>query len=127
MKTLIGKSINSEFFRFLVVGVINTLVGYVAFILLLPLLSYLYAYTFSYCIAVLNAYFMSVFFVFKRKVSLTSFLQFPLVYVTQYFIGAFIMWLLVGQLGIGPGWSYAVVILVTVPVNFLATRFLLKR
>ncbi len=127
MKSLIGKSINSEFFRFLVVGVINTLVGYVAFMLLLPRLSYLYAYTLSYGIAVLNAYFMSVFFVFKRKVSLTSFLQFPLIYVLQYFIGAFIMWLLVGQFSIGPGWSYAVVILVTVPINFLATRFLLKR
>lgn len=127
MKTLIKKSIHSEFFRFLLVGASNTLVTYVVYLLLLPFLPYLYAYTLAYCVGVLNSYFMSVFFVFKKRVSLHSFLKFPFVYVAQYFLGASILWLLVGKLGIAPAWAMAVVIVVTVPITFVASRFVLKR
>lgn len=127
MKTLIKKSTNSEFFRFLLVGVSNTLVAYVVFLLLLPFLPYLYAYTLSYCVAVVNSYFMNVFFVFKKKVSLHSFLKFPFVYVGQYLMGASILWLLVGQLGLAPAWAMVVVIIATVPITFLASRFALKK
>jgi len=127
VKTLIKKGIHSEFFRFLLVGASNTLVTYVAYLLLLPFLPYLYAYTIAYCVAVLNSYFMSIFFVFREKVSLRSFLKFPFVYFTQYFLGASILWLLVGKLGLSPAWAMAVVIIVTVPITFLASRFVLKR
>ena len=127
MKTLIRKSIHSEFFRFLLVGVSNTLVVFVVYLLLLPFLPYLYAYTLSFCVSVVNSYFMNVFFVFKKKISLHSFLKFPFVYVVQYIIGAFILWLLAGKLGIDPAWAYAVVIIVIVPITFLASRFVLKK
>ena len=127
MKTLIKKGIHSEFFRFLLVGASNTLVTYVAYLLLLPFLPYLYAYTIAYCVAVLNSYFMSIFFVFRKKVSLRSFLKFPFVYAAQYFLGASILWLLVGKLGLSPAWAMAVVIIVTVPITFVASRFVLKR
>lgn len=127
MKTLLKKSIHSEFFRFLMVGVSNTLVAYVVYLLLLPFLPYLYAYTIAYCVAVANSYFMNVFFVFRKKVSLHSFLKFPFVYVVQYFLGASILWLLVGKLGISPAWAMAAVIVVTVPITFLASRFVLKK
>jgi len=127
VKSLIKKNLHSEFFRFLLVGVSNTLVAYVVYLLLLPFLPYLYAYSLSYCVAVVNSYFMNVFFVFKKKVSLHSFLQFPFVYVIQYFLGVFILWLLVGKLGVTPAWAMAAVIIVTVPINFLASRFVLKK
>ena len=123
----IAEKTNSEFFRFLLVGLSNTLVTYVAYLILLPFMPYLYAYTIAYCAGVLNSYFMSVFFVFRKKVSLRSFLKFPLVYVTQYFLGWSILWLLVGRLGIGPAWAMAVVIAVTVPITFLSSRFVLKK
>ena len=127
MNIPIKKHFNSEFFRFLLTGLFNTLVTYVAYLLLLPFLPYLYAYTIAYCVAVLNSYFMSVFFVFREKVSLRSFLKFPFVYAAQYFLGASILWLLVGKLGLSPAWAMVVVIIVTVPITFLASRFVLKK
>lgn len=127
MKTLIKKSVDSEYFRFLLVGLSNTLVVYVVYLMLLPFLPYLYAYTLSFCVSVVNSYFMNVLFVFKRKVSLHSFIKFPFVYVAQYFLGAFILWLLVVRLGLAPAWAMIVVIIVTVPITFLASRFVLKR
>lgn len=127
VKAIIKKSIHSEFFRFLLVGLSNTLVAYVVYLLLLQFLPYLYAYTLSYCVGVVNSYFMNVFFVFKKKISLHSFLKFPFVYVAQYFLGASILWLLVGKLGLAPAWAMIVVIIVTVPITFLASRFVLKK
>jgi len=127
LRRFVKKSAHSEFFRFLLVGISNTSVAYVVFLLLLPFMTYLYAYTLSYCVAVVNSYFMNVFFVFRKKVSLHSFLKFPLVYVAQYFLGASILWALVGQLGLPPAWAMAVVIIVTVPVTFLSSRFVLKK
>lgn len=127
MKIPINKHFNSEFFRFLLTGLSNTLVTYLAYLLLLPFLPYLYAYTLAYCIAVLNSYFMNVFFVFRKNVSLKSFLRFPFIYVMQYFLGASILWLLVGKLGLSPAWAMVVVIIVTVPITFLSSRFVLKK
>lgn len=127
MKIPIKKHFNSEFFRFLLTGLSNTLVTYLAYLLLLPFLPYLYAYTLAYCIAVLNSYFMNVFFVFRKNVSLKSFLRFPFIYVMQYFLGASILWLLVGKLGLSPAWAMVVVIIVTVPITFLSSRFVLKK
>lgn len=127
MKTLFRRNIHSEFFRFLLVGMSNTLVAYVVYLLLLPLLPYLYAYTLSYCVGVVNSYFMNVFFVFRKKVSLHSFLKFPFVYVVQYFLGATILWLLVDKLELAPAWAMVAVIIVTVPITFLASRFVLKK
>ena len=127
MKISIQKHINSEFFRFLLTGLSNTLVTYLAYLLLLPFLPYLYAYTLAYCIAVLNSYFMNIFFVFRKNVSLQSFLKFPFIYVMQYFLGASILWLLVGKLGLSPAWAMVVVIIVTVPITFLSSRIVLKK
>ncbi|MDO8811656.1 MAG: GtrA family protein [Gallionella sp.] len=127
LRRFVKKSAHSEFFRFLLVGISNTSVAYVVFLLLLPFMTYIYAYTLSYCVAVVNSYFMNVFFVFRKKISLHSFLKFPLVYVAQYFLGASILWALVGQLGLPPAWAMAVVIIVTVPVTFLSSRFVLKK
>lgn len=127
MIRLIRKTAHNEFFRFLLVGVSNTFVAYVVFLLLLPFMPYLYAYTISYCAAVINSYFMNIYFVFKKKASLLSFLKFPLVYVVQYFCGASILWLLVGQFGLHPAWAMVVVIIVTVPISFMSSRLVLKK
>lgn len=127
MKILIRKSIHSEVFRFLLFGLCNTVVGYVVFLLLLLLLPYFYAYTVAFCIGVVSSYFMNILFVFRKKVSLRSFIRFPFVYVAQYFLGVFVLWLLVGQLGVAPERAMIVVIIVTVPVTFLASSFVLKK
>lgn len=118
---------SSEFFRFLLVGISNTFVGYFAFLLLLPFLPYLYAYSLAYCIGIINSYFMNVLFVFKKNISLRSFLKFPIVYAIQYLLGAFILWLLVDNMRWPAAGAMAVAIVATIPATFLTSRFILKR
>lgn len=116
-----------EFFRFLLVGGSNTLLGYVLYYLFLYLMPYLYAYTLSYCIGIVFSYVMNSRFVFRQPMSLSRFLQFPVVYLIQYGLGIAILWLLVGQLSIAPEWAMLAVVAATIPVTFITSRFILKR
>lgn len=115
-----------EFVRFLLVGVINTLLSYFLYLLLLTFLTYLPAYTVAYCFGIVLSYFFNVFFVFKKRVKLGSFLKFPAVYVIQYVLGVILLWLLVSKIGISPELAMIGAIIFTIPVTFMASRFALK-
>lgn len=113
--------------RFLLVGATNTAVSYVLYLLLLEFMPYLYAYSISYGIGIVVSYILNSRFVFRQPLSLHKFLQFPIVYVMQYSLGVAILWLLIGQLGISPALAMIGVVAVTIPVTFVASRFILKR
>ncbi len=120
-------AIHGEFFRFLLVGATNTALGYVLYLLLLDLCGYLYAYSISYCIGIVVSYILNARFVFKQPLSMRRFMQFPVVYVIQYSLGVAILWLLIGQAGMSPELAMLGVVAATIPVTFLASRFILKR
>lgn len=122
-----GKQFFSEFLRFLMVGGVQTALSYGLFLLLNLVLPYAIAYSIAFGCGIIISYFLNVRFVFREKVSLASFLKFPLVYVVQYLLGLALLWLLVDRLGILPAWAMLAVIAITVPVTFLTSRFLLKK
>ena len=119
-------NIRSEFARFLLVGVINTLTSYLMYLLLLRFLDYLLSYSVAYCIGIGSSYFLNVYFVFKRNASATSFVRFPIVYIVQYCLGTGILWLLVDRFGIVPAVAMIGVVVGLIPVTFLTSRFVLK-
>ena len=120
-------AIHGEFFRFLIVGGSNTLLGYALYFLFLYFMPYLFAYTLSYCIGIVFSYVMNSRFVFRQPMSLARFLQFPVVYVIQYGLGVAILWLLVGQMSVSPELAMLGVVAATIPVTFITSRFILKR
>ena len=119
-------NIRSELARFLLFGVLNTLTSYLIYFLLLKYLDFILAYSVAYCIGIGSSYFFNVYFVFKRNASVTSFVRFPIVYIVQYCLGTGILWLLVDRFGIVPAIAMIGVIVVTIPVTFLTSRFVLK-
>ena len=68
-------------------GLLSTLIMYGCYLLFYQIVSYQYAYFFSYFISIIVLYFMNL-WVFKRSIALHSFIKFPLVYALQYLIGA---------------------------------------
>ena len=65
----------------------------------------------------------------KRSIGiskLASFLKFPIVYIVQYASGATMLWLLVGQFSVSLEFAMIDVIIVTIPVMCLVSRFVLK-
>lgn len=116
----------AEFARFLIVGATNTAFSYVVFVLLYLVMHYQAAYALSYAAGIVLSYFLNVHFVFKTQRSLASFLKFPFVYLVQYGLGALVLGLLV-RAGADPRLAMAGVIVVTLPVTFFASRFVLKK
>ncbi len=115
-----------EFVRFLLVGISNTLFSYIVYLLLLSFLTYLPAYSIAYCAGVSMSYFLNARFVFKKIASLNGFLKFPIVYVIQYLLGAVILLLIVGKLGVPQELAMIGVVVITIPITFIASRFVLS-
>ncbi len=114
-----------QFLRFLITGGINTALTYALYLLLLPLLGYLAAYSAAYVIGILVSYWLNSVFVFRQPMSWRSLARFPLVYVVQYLLTAALLWLFVDTLGVDERFALLAAIAVTVPVTFLAARLVI--
>ena len=115
--------VHSRFFRFLVSGAINTAVTFGIYLLFLPVFSYPISYSIAYVIGIGVAYFLNRAFVFRAHQGARSALLLPLVYVAQYGIGILMLWLLIDQLKLSEEIAPLVVIVVTIPLTYLLTRF----
>jgi len=111
-----------QFLRFLASGGINTALTYGLYLLLLPLLGYLVAYSVAYVLGILLSYWLNSVFVFRQPMNWRSLVRFPLVYVVQYLLTGALLWLFVDQLGIDKRLALLAAIAVTVPVTYLAAR-----
>lgn len=119
--------LSSEALRFLVVGAANTLTTFVIYWSLLRVATYSLAYTISFIVGIGLSYLLNNLFVFRTKPSVRSALAFPLVYLAQYLVGLAVLWLWVSQFKMPPAYGVLVVAVVTVPITFLLSRFVLRR
>lgn len=117
----------NRFFRFLVTGALNTIVTFGIYVVLKTVFNYQIAYLLSFLSGILFAYFMNVVFVFKKSLSLRTFIRFPFVYVIQYIAGAILLELLVHMLGFSATFAPLFVIVFTLPLTFLLSRFVLSK
>lgn len=119
--------INNQVLRFLVTGGLNTIVTYGIYLLLKGAVGYQIAYLISYVSGILFSYFMSAIFVFRKKISLRTFSRFPVIYVIQYAVGALLLGVLIHTFSIPTTIAPLLVILVTLPLTFILSRFVLLR
>jgi putative flippase GtrA len=112
---------------FVVVGGINTVGGYGIYLLLFLFLSYRLAYSIAYLIGIGVSYLLNTYFVFGQKPSASKAIQYPLVYVVQYIFGIIALTLLVEVMRVNPTYAPLAVIVLTIPITFTLTRFILTR
>jgi len=113
--------------RFLLAGGLNTAVTFGLYVVLKTVLNYQISYFISWVCGIFLAWLMSSWFVFRSRPSLRTFLRFPLVYVVQYVLGATLLELFAGVLGLSQTWSPLLVIVLTLPLTFLLSKFVLTR
>jgi len=114
--------IDREFYRFIFWGGVNTLAGYLIYLLFLQFLPYLVAYTIAYALGIFISYFLNSKMVFNQELKLSKALKYPLVYLTQYVIGTVSLYLLVQVLRVNKLLAPAVVVLVSIPVTYFLSR-----
>ena len=85
---LITKCLNKKFYRFLLVGFINTMTSYIIYSLCLLLMNYMYSYFLSLLICLFLSSYLNVKFVFKIKSKRLTILPFFVIFISQGLIGA---------------------------------------
>lgn len=102
MKNKIVKVFKKREFRFLMVGGINTAVGYGCYALFLLInIPYLIANTLATIIGAANSYLWNRYFTFKSKNKASSEIgRFSLVYLISYLISMVFLFIIVEKLGI---------------------------
>lgn len=115
-----------ESVRFMVAGVFNTLIGYVVYLFLLLALPYLVAYTGAYLFGIVFSYGLNTYFVFRQHWHWGKFFAYPVVYLLQYGFGVMAMYLLVSEARIDSRLAPLVVVVLTVPLTFFASRIVIK-
>lgn len=116
----------SEFLRFGVIGGINSAVTYCIYLGVLMLVPYAAAYTVSYVVGIVLSYYLTSRFVFKRKAAIRAALGYPAVYVLQYVTGVTALVLLVRRMHIDQRLAPVLVVICSVPVTFVASKFVMK-
>lgn len=115
-----------EFSRFAIVGGVNTVVAYASYLLLLRWMRYELAYSIAYAAGIATAYVLSARFVFRQPLRRRSATRFPAVYIAQFLISLGVLKLAVELFGM-PRWTgMAVAILLTMPVTFVLSRWIVR-
>jgi putative flippase GtrA len=115
-----------EFVRFILVGLVNLVLTYVIYLLLGLFLRYPFAYTISYACGILISYVLNARFVFKSPIRISKAAQYPIVYLAQYLLGMALLYLLVERAHVSSRIAPLVIPVVTVPANFLLSRYLIR-
>ncbi|MCD1259516.1 GtrA family protein [Paenibacillus athensensis] len=121
------KLISKEFAKFVAVGLLNTLLTYLIYLLLDHWVNYTMAYAVGYSAGIVFSYFMNTFFVFKSKPSIKKGMQFPLVYGVQFILSEVILYICINRLGLNAKLAPLLVIILTIPVTFLLSKLIIKR
>lgn len=115
-----------EALRFVVVGVLATLLQYVIYWLLLRLISPSLALTIGYAVSFVFNFVASTRYTFKVKASAKRGAGFALSHVVNYLLQMitlnFFIWI-----GVGEQWAPIPMFCICVPVNFVLVRFFLKK
>jgi len=121
------KRSHTEFIKFIAVGVFNTMLGYLLYLLFVTFFSYQVAYSISYIIGIVISYYLNSKFVFRSPLSWKKFLQFPLVYLVQYCCGLLLLYLIINTFGVDKRIAGLLATILTVPITFLFMRLILLK
>lgn len=124
---LINFFLNINFFKFLFVGGISTIVNYLVFFILFSndLLNYILASSSGYFSGVIFGFVLNKFWSFNHKKSknyLREIILYNLVYLISFVIGISFLYVLVEYLGINPLIANVLTIGVTTITNFVGLK-----
>jgi putative flippase GtrA len=121
------KSTKGEAVRFLITGVVNTVLTYLIYLALLDITNYRTAFTASFIAGIFIAYSLNALFVFKTTLSLHKMIQYPLIYALQYGTGLLLLEILIENFGVDKRFAPLINVILLTPVTFMLNRWFLLR
>lgn len=115
----------AQFIKFVGIGGINTIATYLLYLLLLFVSTYQVSYTIAYLSGIFLSYWLNLKFVFQERGSTKKMLLYPFVYLGQYIVGMFILYVTVDYFNIPQEIGPIIVVLITLPMTFFLSKTIL--
>ncbi len=119
-----------QFVKFGVVGISNTLIGYVVYSICIWIgMHYLLANLIGFIVSVLNAFYWSDRFVFKKqdgelRNTWASLVKTILAYAsTGIVLNSLLLWLFIDEMAMSEYIAPLVILIITVPTNFILNKY----
>lgn len=115
-----------QFFTFITVGVLNTVLTYSFYLLCLNVLHYQVAYFFTYVLGIVLAYLTNLRFVFRAKSSFKKMSLYPFIYIGQYVLAVFLLYIFIDLLRLSEALAPLLVLLSLFPVSYFLNKTVLQ-
>lgn len=120
-------SLNNEFSRFVIIGLLNTLNYYVTYTVLIFIgLPYIASHLTGFILAFIISYFLNCHFVYRVTPTWSKFLKFPLTQVINMGMQTLLLYVFVDIFSWNEILAPLPVLVVTVPVTYTITRWVLR-
>lgn len=120
-------NLKNKFIKFIGAGVINTVVSYLLYVILVLFINYQISYAISFIFGIILSFILNTKYVFEVEQTIKKFVLFPLVYLVQYLLGAFMMNIIVEIIGVNKFFAPIIVSLCLIPVSYLLSKKILVR
>jgi len=128
MNTMNLKRFNTEFTRFVFVGVVNTLSYYSIYLFLHNVLdwAYMLSHIIGFLISLNISFFLNTYVTYRVKPTLKKYLYFPLTQVVNMSVSTFLIFIFVEFLHINSNIAPFAAVIFTIPVTFVVSGKILK-
>ena len=112
-----------QFSKFALVGMLNTIVGYLIFFILVSFMNYILAIIIGHFLAVTHSYLWNRYWVFpSQNHTVMEFIKFNSVYLVVLLENLVLMYIFVGNLAINPKIAALLVIPITTLISYFGHR-----
>jgi len=120
--------IHHEFFKFVVVGCINTATYYSLYLVFLHVanLYYFVAHLGAFVISLVGSFFLNSYYTYNVKPTLGKFIRYPLTQVANTLITSALLYIFVEILHFNASLAPIAALFFTVPITFIMTSRILK-
>ncbi|OEL04267.1 GtrA family protein [Staphylococcus casei] len=117
-----------EIIKFVIVGGINTLDYYIIYLFLLKILglNYLVSHISGFIVSFIISYYLNCYFVYKVTPTWRKFIQFPLTQVINMGTQTVLLYIFVQWLHVSSVVAPFVGLIITIPITFVLSKYILK-
>lgn len=117
-----------EVIKFVIVGSMNTLNYYIVYLCLLKLLemNYLVSHISGFIISFVISYYLNCYFVYKVTPTWSKFLKFPLTQVVNMGMQTLLLYIFVQWFGISSVIAPFAGLIITIPITFVLSKYILR-
>ncbi|WP_367618591.1 GtrA family protein [Paenibacillus andongensis] len=116
----------SQSIKFLIIGILNTVVGYLIYFVCLKFfdLNYIFSLLYAHVLGVLHSYFWNSKWTFKKgRKTYKNLLKFSGVYGVSFLINLLVLYILINYLSLTPLLSQGFALFITTLISFIGHKY----